>query len=172
MTWIDLLIVAVLVISVVSAFFKGFLVQLFSLAGVVLGLFIAAADYPRFAPWVARWVKNSEAANLIAFLLIALGIMVLCGLLGHVLRLTVRSAGLGFVDRLLGAVFGFVQGCVIVTLLVMAVAAFLPNVGWLKDSKLASVFLEAARSGSHVTPFEFGEKIREGVRLMRNAAGA
>jgi uncharacterized membrane protein required for colicin V production len=39
----DVLIVAVLVVSVVSAFAKGFFLEVFSLAGVVLGLFFAGA---------------------------------------------------------------------------------------------------------------------------------
>jgi membrane protein required for colicin V production len=169
MTWVDLLIVAVVAISVVSAFLKGFLVELFSLAGVLLGLVVAAAYYPRLTPWVMRWVKSPEVAGLVAFLLIALGVMLFAGLLGRLLRGTVRWAGLGFVDRFLGAIFGFVKGCGVVTVGVMAVAAFLPNAGWLKESRLAPWFLTAARSGSHMTPFEFGEKIREGVLLLRSA---
>lgn len=169
MTWIDLLILAVILVSVISAFMSGFLVEAFSLAGVVFGLLIAAADYARLAPWVRRWVMNPGAANLIAFLLIGLGVMVAAGLAGRLLRGTVRHVGLGFVDRLLGALFGFVKGCVIVTLGAMAVAAFFPNANWLKSSKLAPVFLSAARDGSSMTPYAFGEKIREGVKLLRNA---
>jgi uncharacterized membrane protein required for colicin V production len=46
----------VLVISVISAFFKGLMVELFSLAGVVLGLWIAAAAYERLALWLISWV--------------------------------------------------------------------------------------------------------------------
>lgn len=167
MTWLDLLIVAVLVISVISAFLKGLLVELFSLAGVVLGLWIAAADYAPLASWVLRWAKNPQVANLVAFLLIALGVMLVAGLVGRMLRGAVRWVGLGFVDRFLGALFGFIKGCAVITLGVMAVAAFLPNADWFKNSKLAPVFLTAAHDGSHMTPFEFGEKIREGVRLLR-----
>ncbi|HEV2275169.1 MAG TPA: CvpA family protein [Acidobacteriaceae bacterium] len=167
MTWIDLLILAVIAISVVSAFIKGFLVELFSLAGVVLGFLIAAADYGRLAPWIDRWVRDPRAGDLIAFILIALGIMAAASLAGHLLRGTIRRIGLGFVDRLLGALFGFLKGCAVITIAVMAIAAFLPRADWLKSSKLAPFFLAAARDGSHMTPLDLGEKIREGVRLLR-----
>ncbi len=169
MTWIDLLIIAVIMISVISAFIDGLLVELFSLAGVVLGLLVAAADYARLAPWVVRWVQNPEAANLVAFLLLALGVMVTAGIAGRLLRGTLRHVGLGFVDRLLGAIFGFIKGCVLVTLGVMAVAAFFPRADWMKSSRLAPMFLSAAHDGSRITPFDLGEKIREGVRLLRGA---
>jgi membrane protein required for colicin V production len=163
----DLLILAVLVVSVVSAFVKGFLVEVFSLAGVILGLFLAAANYGGLAPWVLHVVQNHEVANLIAFLLIALLVMVLAGLVGRLLRGLLRGVGLGIVDRLLGAAFGLIKGCVVVTLVLMGIVAFLPRQGWLDSSRLAPVFLTAAHGGSHVVPFDLGEKIRQGLQALR-----
>jgi len=156
----DLLIIAVLVVSVVSAFVKGFFVEVFSLAGVILGLFIAAANYAAFAPWVVRVVQNREAANLIAFLLLA-------GIAGRLVRGLFRQVGLGFVDRLLGAVFGLVKGCIVITLVLMAIVAFLPRQNWLVNSRLAPAFLTAAHGGSHVVPFALGEEIRQGLEALR-----
>jgi membrane protein required for colicin V production len=165
----DLLITAVLAVSVVSAFVKGFFVEVTSLAGLILGLFLAAANYGAFAPWVLRVVQNHEVANLIAFLVIALLVMLLAGLAGRLLRGLLRGVGLGIVDRLLGAVFGLVKGCVVVTLVLMGVVAFLPRQAWLDNSRLAPVFLTAAHGGSHVVPFDLGEKIRQGLQALRIA---
>jgi membrane protein required for colicin V production len=163
----DLLIIVVLLISVVSAFAKGFLVEVFSLAGVILGLFIAAANYGAIAPWILHLVPNVEVADLIAFLLIALLVMVLAGLVGRLLRGLLHGVGLGIVDRLLGAVFGLLKGCVVVTLVLMGIVAFLPRQAWLDRSRLAPVFLTAAHGGSHVVPFVLGEKIRQGLEALR-----
>ena len=152
-----------LLVSVVSAFVKGFFVEVFSLAGVILGLFFAAANYGRIAPWVLLVVQNREAANLVAFLLIALLVMVLAGLAGRLLRGLFRGVGLGIVDRLLGAVFGLVKGCVVVTLVLMGIVAFLPRQDWLSSSRLAPVFLTAAHGGSHVVPFASGGRNPSGL---------
>jgi membrane protein required for colicin V production len=165
----DLLIIVVLAVSAVSAFVKGFFVEVFSLAGVILGLFIAAANYGALAFWVARLVENLQAANLIAFLLIALLVMLLAGLAGRLLRGLVRTVGLGIVDRLLGAAFGFVKGCIVVTLILMGVVAFLPRQEWLVNSRLAPVFLNAAHGGSQVVPFALGVEIRQGLDALRMA---
>ena len=108
MNFADLLIVIVLVVSVISAFVKGFFVEVFSLAGIILGLFIAAANYGGFSLWVLRVVHNREAANLIAFLLIALLVMLVAGLAGRLLRGVFRGVGLGILDRQLGAAVGLV----------------------------------------------------------------
>jgi membrane protein required for colicin V production len=163
----DLLIVIVLVVSVVSAFVKGFFVEIFSLAGIVLGLFIAAANYGGFSLWVLRVVHNRAAANLIAFLLLVLIVMVLASIAGRLLRGLFRTVGLGIVDRLLGALFGLVEGCVVVTLILMGIVAFLPRQDWLSNSRLAPVFLTAAHGGSQVVPSALGEEIRQGLQSLR-----
>jgi membrane protein required for colicin V production len=165
----DLLILIVLAICVGSAFVKGFFVEVFSLAGVVIGLFIAATNYAAFAPWILILVHSREAANLISFLLIALLVMVLAGIAGRLLRGLFRGVGLGSVDRLLGAVVGLAEGCIVVTLILMGIVAFLPRQDWLNGSRLAPVFLTAAHGGSHVVPFALGEEIRQGVEALRTA---
>jgi membrane protein required for colicin V production len=165
----DLLIIVVLVVCVGSAFVKGFFVEIFSLAGVIVGLFIAAANYPAVAPWIGILVHNHAAANLVAFLVIALLVMVLAGIAGRLLRSVFRGVGLGSVDRLLGAAVGLAEGCVVVTLVLMGIVAFLPRQNWLNGSRLAPVFLTAAHGGSHVVPFALGQEIRQGVEALRMA---
>jgi membrane protein required for colicin V production len=165
----DLLIIVLLAVSVVSAFAKGFFVEVCSLVGVILGLFIAAANYAGFAPWILLVVRSHAAANLIAFLLIVLLVMVVASLAGRLLRGLFRGVGLGIVDRLLGAAFGLVEGCVVVTLVLMGIVAFLPRQDWLSGSRLAPVFLTAAHGGSQVVPFALGEEIRQGLEALRMA---
>jgi membrane protein required for colicin V production len=165
----DLLIIIVLAVCVGSAFIKGFFVEIFSLAGVIVGLFIAAAKYTAFAPWISILVHNHAAANLIAFLLIALLAMIFAGIAGRLLRSLFRGVGLGSVDRLLGAAVGLAEGCIVVTLVLMGIVAFLPRQNWLNGSRLAPVFLTAAHGGSHVVPFALGQEIRQGVEGLRMA---
>jgi len=163
----DLLIVVLLVVSMVSAFVKGFFVEVFSLVGVIAGLFVAAANYGAAAIWIERVVANPAIANLIAFLVIAMAVMVLTGLAGRLLRHVVRAVGLGIVDRLLGAAFGLARGCIVITLVLMGVVAFLPRQNWLVSSRLAPLFLSAAHGGSLVVPFALGQDIRQGLDSLR-----
>jgi membrane protein required for colicin V production len=169
MALIDWLIVVVLLVSVLSAAKNGFFLEVFSLAGVVVGLLLASWNYQRLLPWISRWIHTLAVAEALSFLLIALGVMLLAGLLGRIIRWSVHSIGLGWADRFIGAVFGFVKGCVLVTLAVLVVAAFLPQATWFQQSRLAPYFLTAAHQASVVTPYELGERIRQGVVVIRNA---
>ena len=169
MALIDWAIVIILIVSVLGAAKHGFFVEAFSLAGVVLGLLLASWNYQKVLPWIDGWVHSPGVAEAIAFMVIAIAVMVLAGLAGRLIRWSVRSIGLGWADRFIGAIFGLLKGCVLVTLGVMAIAAFLPRATWLEQSKLAPYFLSVAHQASVVTPSELGERIREGVKVIRDA---
>jgi membrane protein required for colicin V production len=169
MALIDWAIVIILIVSVLGAAKHGFFVEAFSLAGVVLGLLLASWNYQKVLPWIDGWAHSPGVAEAIAFMVIAIAVMVLAGLAGRLIRWSVRSIGLGWADRFIGAIFGLLKGCVLVTLGVMAIAAFLPRATWLEQSKLAPYFLSVAHQASVVTPSELGERIREGVKVIRDA---
>ncbi len=172
MALIDWAIVIILIVSVLGAAKHGFFVEAFSLAGVVLGLLLASWNYQKLLPWIDRWVHSPGVAEAIAFIVIAIAVMVVAGLAGRLIRWSVRSIGLGWADRFIGAIFGFLKGCVLVTLGVMAIAAFLPRATWLEQSKFAPYFLSVAHEASVVTPAQLGERIREGVKVIRDAQPA
>ena len=169
MAVVDWVILVVLLVSVLSAAKNGFFLEVFALIGVVSGLLIASWNYQRLLPWVSRWIHSWPAAEALSFLLVALGVMIVAGLLGRIIRWSVHSIGLGWADRFIGAVFGFAKGCVLVTLAVLVIAAFLPQATWFQQSRLAPYFLSAAHQASVVTPNELGERIRQGVDIIRNA---
>ena len=169
MAVIDWIIVVVLIVSVLSAAKNGFFLEVFSLIGVIAGLLIASWNYQKVLPWAARWIHSWAAAEALSFLLIALGVMLIVGLLGRMIRRLVHSIGLGWADRFVGAIFGFVKGCALVTVAVLVIAAFLPQATWFQQSRLAPYFLSAAHQVSVVTPSELGERIRQGVIKIRNA---
>jgi membrane protein required for colicin V production len=169
MALVDWIILVILLVSVLSAARNGFFLEIFSLAGVLAGLWIASWNYQRLLPWVGRWIHSLPAAEASSFLLIAVGVMIVAGILGRAIRWSVHSIGLGWADRFVGAVFGFVKGCALVTLAVLTIAAFLPRAAWFQQSRLAPYFLSAAHQASIVTPYELGERIRQGVVIIRNA---
>ena len=166
MALIDWVIAAVVLLSVVNAARKGFFVEAFSLVGIVLGLLLASWNYRQALPWFIGWLRPPALAETAAFLAIAIGVMVLAGLVGRAIRWSARSIGLGWADRLLGAGFGLVKGAVLVTLGVMMLAAFWPDAPWLRGSELAPYFLAAARQTTIVTPLALGDRVRHGVRLL------
>jgi membrane protein required for colicin V production len=166
---IDWGIAAVVALSAITAARNGFFLEAFSLAGVILGLLIASWNFQKPMPWLLHFIPTPGIAEAVSFVAIALLVMIAASLVGRLLRWSADSIGLGWLDRLIGAAFGFLKGCVLVTLGVIALAAFLPHNGWLDHSELAPYFLSAAHTTATVTPAELGGRIRDGVKIIREA---
>jgi membrane protein required for colicin V production len=169
MNWVDWAIIVAIVLSALQAAAQGVFVEIFSLGGVVAGLILGSWEYGRVAPWFLHFVNSKETANLVAFLAIFLGTLLLAGVAGRIARWAVREVGLGFLDRLLGALFGVIRGGAVVSIILMAAAAFAPESKSLAESEYAPFFLLAARTATWVAPREVRERVREGAVAIRGA---
>lgn len=163
---LDWLILALLAGSALAGLGSGFFVSFCSLAGLAAGLLLAASNYPAGASMLEHVLGNRQAAQAAAFLLIALAVMLACGLAGRLLRSLFRLIGLGWADRLMGAAFGLLRGAAIVTLIIVTAAAFLPRRKWFDESRLAGYFLSTAHATANITPGELSAKIRSGLRKL------
>jgi len=171
MNGLDWAIVAILLLSVLLAAAQGFLHELISLAGVVVGYLLAAWEYWRVARWILPYVKSDAVAESAAFIGIFIAVVITAGILGRIVRWLAHEAGLVWADRLLGALFGAIRGSVIVAVLVLALAAFAPGSQWLGRSSLGGYFLVGSRGMSWLAPATLRQKVRQGVAAMREAAG-
>jgi membrane protein required for colicin V production len=118
MEWFDYGALGVLGLSLLLGALRGLMREIVSLAGWIAAFVLATA----FSGIVAVQMPENLGpliSGLLAFLLIFVGVLVLSGIVGLVLSLLVRAAGLGIVDRLLGAAFGIVRGIAIVLLAVL-----------------------------------------------------
>jgi membrane protein required for colicin V production len=166
----DWLLLAILLYSTIMAFVRGIILELFSLGGLIAGILLASWNYPRIALLLGRFITTPSTAQIIAFFLILIAVMVLCTLLGKALNRTAHAIGLGFFDRLLGAAFGLLRGCLFGVAILMAVAAFLPQSQWLANSQLSPYFLAGAHAVSFVVPHDLRQQILDGaVQLKHNA---
>jgi membrane protein required for colicin V production len=119
---------------------------------------------------LTRFISDSAAANVTAFLLIAIGVMLLCAIAGKMLSRTADAIGLGFFDRLLGAAFGFARGWLVGVVIMMAAAAFLPPAPWITNSHLAPYFLVGAHAVSFVVPHDLQQLILDGAKELKHNA--
>jgi membrane protein required for colicin V production len=166
MTWIDWAIIVVLVGATIGGLVQGFLRTACSLVGLLLGISIASWNYHIVANTLQPLIHSEAISNIIGFLLIAMLVMAVCNILGNLLAKTMEWMGLGCVDMILGGVAGFVQGFLLVTLLLIGIVAFFPKTDWLAGSRLPPAFFGACHLSTHITPSELGEKITEGVRTL------
>lgn len=166
MTLVDWAVVIIMVSAVIAGMAQGFFRSVCSLGGLVVGVALAAWNYGRLARLFLPLFRISAIANTVAFLLIALLVMALAGLLGNLLAKAFKMIGLGWLDAIAGAVFGFCQGVVLVVVFILVIVAFFPEEQWLAQSTLPRMFFGALHLSTHITPSELSSKVRSGLRSI------
>lgn len=180
MATVDWIIVVILGLAIVGGIAEGFLRSASSLAGLFLGLLLAAWNYPTAARLFLPIVRIPAIADTVGFLLIAVLVMAIVGLIGRLLSKTAHSIGLGCIDRLIGGVFGFFQGALLVTICILVTLAFFPSAHWLTQGRLPRAFFGVCHLTTHVTPADLANRVRhtlneieeESPRWMHPNAGA
>lgn len=137
MNVLDIALLAIALVSVVAGIAKGLVREVFALVGVLVGILIGLLVAPAFGGWLQRWIQHDTAAYGVAFVLIFVLVLVVAGLISHLLTRVIRFANLGFVNRLLGGVFGLLRGGLIGLVVVLGLSLFLdPQAPLLHESNL------------------------------------
>lgn len=165
---LDWLLAVLLTYSVVKAALRGFFGEAFALGGLILGLLLASWFYQTLAANLTGLITSPAIAQFAAYLIILAAVMILANLAGRLMRRTASAVGLGFLDRLGGAAFGFLRGCLLGVAILMAFTAFLPTAPWIRESKMAPYFLRAAHAVSFVVPLDLKHKLLEGISRAKH----
>jgi membrane protein required for colicin V production len=165
-TLVDWTIVGVILLSILLSAAQGFLYEIFSLAGVVLGYLSAVWGYHRLSGVYRPYVNATQYADIAAFLTIFFAVLILAGMVGRLARWAMKEVGFSWVDRLLGGAFGLVRGVAIVTVGVLAIAAFAPDNQALARSSMGGYFLVAARTATWVAPYDLRARVRAGAQAI------
>ncbi len=150
--WLDCILAAIVVASVVAAILKGFVREMISLASVLIGLAVAALWYPRAALWYDDLTKSHEIAMGLGFLTLFLATLLAGMLVNVAARRIIKTAGLQTFDRFLGGVFGLVVGVLVDAVLLMAMMAFAIKPDAVQRSALAPYVTTGARAIALVMP--------------------
>lgn len=169
MNYADWAILAVLLVSVVSATAQGFFQEAFGLAGLVVGYLLAAWQYPRLAAWFEPHLKAPWLGEIAGFLIIFLAVVIVAGILGRIVRWAIQEAGLSMIDRTLGALLGLLKGVLFVSVILMGMTAFTPTSRALEGSQLAPYFLVLGRAAIWLAPSQLRARFYQGLDFLRHA---
>jgi len=117
-------------ITIISAFsifglIRGFIKEIVSIISIVLGLYIAIHWYGEAARYLT-FLKDQNLQDILGFIIVFIGVSLILSLLGKLVSLALKGIDLGCIDHLLGLVFGFVKGVVVVCAILLVLVSFLP----------------------------------------------
>lgn len=156
MNAVDIAILVVLAAFLLKGVWLGLVHEICFLVGLGGGTFLAVRYHAPLALAFGRWVRLSpEVLGIVCAVLLFLTTLLVCGLLGVMLSRALKLVFLGGLNRVLGGLFGLVQG-----MLLLALALYgLSRTDW----------LNGARQGSRLVPpfVVLGERIVTGSRQLQ-----
>jgi membrane protein required for colicin V production len=125
MNILDIFLAIPLLIGAYSGYKKGLIVELASLAALILGIY-AAINFSYFAAEFLN--KNFSLAekyvNIFAFILTFIAVVFLIYMLGRIIEKIVNIVMLGFLNRLAGMFFGIIKWAFIISVLIYIINMF------------------------------------------------
>jgi len=165
--WLDYLLIALLALSMVQSFRRGFTREVVGLAAAIAALVLGMWFYGTAGTLVRPWFGSDRAAKLIGFLLVVFAVLLTGAIAGAIVRRFVKAVGLSFFDRLLGACFGLIRGALVAIAFLTAYIAFGPR-GESKTapaavvhSQIAPCLMEASDMFVAAAPMELKRSFRE-----------
>jgi membrane protein required for colicin V production len=147
MNGFDIALCAAVVLSTLFAFVRGVIREMIAILTWVAGFVVAIEYAASVAGWFARLDVAPAVKHVLAFVLILLAVLVVGALAARLLSRAVRAIGLGFVDRVLGAVFGLARGLLaVLAFALVAGVTTLPRHDWWQNSLLGQPLGAAALS--------------------------
>lgn len=130
---IDIVVGAVVLISAMISFLRGFIREALTIAGVVAGGFAAVFFGSSLSPVFGKWLgvdKDAEeieklfdivpmniVADVCAYAAIFIFVVIIVSVISHFTASTAKAMGLGPIDRTLGVIFGIVRAVLLLSLL-------------------------------------------------------
>lgn len=125
MNYVDIIIAIPLVFAAFKGFTRGLVVELASLAGLILGIYAAYHFSTVAMPFVAKFVHAEPAyQRMAAFAITFLVVLIAVHLIGKVVEKIVDLVALGFVNKLAGLAFGVLKGALVISVIIFVLTTF------------------------------------------------
>ncbi|MCS4504425.1 hypothetical protein KBTX_00848 [wastewater metagenome] len=139
MSWLDIVFLSVIAISVIISLVRGFVRECLSIVTWIAAIWAAVRFTAPVAVWLDGLIASPTVRMAVAFGALFVAVLLAGGLLNHLARQLVGRTGLSGTDRTLGAVFGAARGAVIIAALILAAGlTTLPREGWWQRSVIAA----------------------------------
>lgn len=154
MNWLDIVILIIIVIPTLIGLKVGIIKALLGIVGVVVGVILAGRYYVVLAEHLT-FISQPSLARIAAFAIILIVVMIIAAVLASVIKWVASAVMLGWVNRLGGAVFGFVLGMIFCGALLTIWVKFMGISEPIHESSLAALLLDGFPMVLALLPDEF-----------------
>jgi membrane protein required for colicin V production len=158
---LDIVIVALILVSALISLVRGFVREGFSLAIWVLAFWVSWSFFRDLEVPLRDWIGSPTARLGIAFGILMIATLIVGGLVNFLIIQLVERTGMSGTDRFIGMVFGAARGILLVAVLVLLAGLTpLPQEAWWHESAMVGYFEELALWLRELLPPEMADSFR------------
>ena len=145
MSWLDLVIIVIIVLSALISVIRGFVKETISLITWIVAGILAFRYFAPLAEILEPYVGAPTIRNITAFAVLFISTLVIGAIINFIMNQLVNRTGLSGTDKALGVIFGAARGVLIVTMIVLLASLTpMPEASWWQDSAMMSFFQQLA----------------------------
>jgi membrane protein required for colicin V production len=188
---VDIIVIAIIALSALFAFVRGFLREILSIGAWVAAGVATWFGLPLLRSFGRKYIEIELIADVATGVVIFVVVLVVASIISHFLTRGVRESALGPLDRSLGLLFGVFRGALIVCFALLIFDKFYPpdnRPDWLKDARtlpvvqagadiLRGLVPQAAVAQTQDTAEAVGTQMQkaaeigQAIQIITNAAG-
>ena len=141
MPWIDIVIIAFFVISILIGIYRGFVKETLSVASWALAAFVAFRFGEQASVYIKPYITQEPLDLAIAYVAVFLVSLIVFSVISHIISQIFASSGMTGIDRSIGSIFGVLRAAAIIVVLIL-VGRFMAmdNQQWWIDSQFIPYF--------------------------------
>jgi membrane protein required for colicin V production len=166
MNLLDIIIITILSVFLLIGLWRGFFRAVSFFAGIVLGLWIGMTYTNDLAALIKPQIPSlpDSVLQIICFSLLFISIIFLCNVIGWGLQRLFKKTFLGWLDKLLGALFASGAGIILIYLIIVVLTFFLPaKTPLIANSKLSPWIIKSYQSMIRLVSPEYYHSVKEKI---------
>ena len=161
MTTLDYVVIGIVTVSLLLGLWRGVVGELVALAAWGIGIFAGIEHGGAAGQAIFAGITDPTMRLLAGCATVFVGVLLAMSLIGMVVRSMVKALGLTLSDRLLGALFGFVRGMLMIIVLVgLGGMTSAPKQEWWKSATLAAPLETVVLATKPWLPDDLAKRIR------------
>jgi len=164
MNLLDYIIIILMVFLIIRGVMRGFIREIFSLAGIVLGIWLAVLFQPQATEFIRPYLPDGKYLPLLSVVGLFAVIFITFNIAGWAVGLLFKKAFLGWFDRILGACFAVVKGIVIIYVAMVFLTFFVPEkTPLIAGSRLTPLIIRSYQSMVHLISPDYYRNLQKKI---------
>jgi membrane protein required for colicin V production len=161
MTQFDYIVLVIIILSVLLGWWRGLVYEILSLLSWITSYFVAKSWAVEFTPYMPAVLESEALKSAAAFMAVFVTTLILCGIAAWSLNKLIKSFGLDWrTDGVLGAIFGFFRGWLLVLVIVLfAGLTKLPQTPFWHDALLSKPLQNVALIAADLLPDDMAKRV-------------